>query len=105
MSWICFAAPATRYTRFSTNVSVESRTRVFEACQSEQRILVTFDLDFADIRQYPPATHAGIWVLRPRHQDIKSTLELLKGALALLGDEPAAMRLWIVEHERVRIRQ
>jgi hypothetical protein len=29
-------------------------------------VLVTFDLDFSDIRVYPPAGHHGIWVLRPR---------------------------------------
>ena len=26
---------------------------------SEGRILITFDLDFSDIRKYPPGTHPG----------------------------------------------
>lgn len=36
---------------------------------SEGRIPVTLDLDFANIRAYPPGEHAGIVVLRVRHQD------------------------------------
>ncbi len=35
-----------------------------EVCKSEGRIFVTLDLDFADIRTYPPDEHPGIIVLR-----------------------------------------
>lgn len=83
----------------------ELDSKLFDTCQMEGRILVTFDLDFADIRQYPPAKHAGVWVLRPPSQSIESTLALLNGALAVLEDEPTVRRLWIVERERVRIRE
>ncbi len=31
--------------------------------RSEGRILVTLDLDFANIQAYPPGTHAGIVIL------------------------------------------
>jgi predicted nuclease of predicted toxin-antitoxin system len=34
------------------------------ACQEESRILVTLDLDFADIRAYPPSEFPGFVVLR-----------------------------------------
>lgn len=79
--------------------------RVFEASQAEDRILVTFDLDFSDIRVYPPASHAGIWVLRPHTQSIENTLALLKSALVVLEAESTRGRLWIIEPERVRIRE
>jgi len=36
------------------------------ASRSEGRILVTLDLDFANIPAYPPAEYAGIIVLHPR---------------------------------------
>lgn len=78
---------------------------VFDVCLSEDRVLITLDLDFSDIRQYPPASHRGIWVLRPVTQSIENVLSVLKGALALASDEPTANRLWIVEPGRVRIRQ
>ena len=79
--------------------------RVFDASLAENRILVTFDLDFSDIRLYPPASHKGIWVLRPHTQSIDNTLALLRGALAVLETESAHARLWIIEPERVRIRE
>lgn len=79
--------------------------QVFDASQAEARILVTFDLDFSDIRVYPPASHKGIWVLRPHTQSIENTLALLGSALPLLGTEPTVGRLWIIEPGRVRIRE
>ena len=79
--------------------------KVLDACREEKRILITLDLDFGDIRLYPPADHGGIWVLRPATQSIENSLLLLRGALALLGAEPTDRRLWIVEHRRVRIRE
>jgi hypothetical protein len=62
-------------------------------------------LDFSDIGQYPPAGHRGIWVLRPETQSIENTLSVLRGALALVRDEPTANRLWIVEPGRVSCNQ
>jgi predicted nuclease of predicted toxin-antitoxin system len=41
---------------------------VLRAATDEGRILLTFDLDFADIRRYPPGTHAGIVVFRLKDQ-------------------------------------
>jgi predicted nuclease of predicted toxin-antitoxin system len=79
--------------------------RVFGASQAEGRVLVTFDLDFSDIRAYPPANHCGIWVLRPHTQSIENTLALLRSALQVLKDEPVQKRLWIIEPERVRIHE
>ena len=78
--------------------------KLLDTCRNESRLLITLDLDFADIRAYPPSGHAGIWVLRPHAQSIVTILALLRGALALLAKEPAERRLWIVEHDRVRIR-
>ncbi len=37
---------------------------IFDVCNNEQRILVTLDLDFADINIYPPEKSPGIIVLR-----------------------------------------
>jgi predicted nuclease of predicted toxin-antitoxin system len=75
------------------------------ACRAERRILVTLDVDFGDVRAYPPANEAGIWVLRPTSQSIGGVLNALRGAMDLLAVESAANRLWIVQSGRVRIRQ
>ena len=79
--------------------------QLLDACRNESRLLITLDLDFADIRAYPPADHAGIWVLRPHARNIEAILALLRGAPALLPNEPAERRLWIVQRDRVRIRE
>lgn len=79
--------------------------KVLDACRAESRVLITFDLDFSDIRLYPPASHSGIWVLRPHTQSIDNTLALLKGALVVLETESAHRRLWIAEPGQVRIRE
>jgi predicted nuclease of predicted toxin-antitoxin system len=78
---------------------------VYETSKLEDRILVTLDLDFADIRLYPPSSHPGIWVLRPGSQNIENILSRLRGALRLWTTETATNRLWIVEHSRVRIHE
>ena len=77
---------------------------LLETAVSERRILITFDSDFCDIRQYPIGTHAGIVVFRltdqrwsqlkePSQRLIDSgILERLHGGLA------------IVDETRIRIR-
>lgn len=82
-----------------------SDPKVFDACRAESRVLVTFDLDFSDIRLYPPDSHSGVWVLRPHTQSIDNTLVLLKGALVVLETESVRARLWIIEPGQVRIRE
>ena len=73
-------------------------------CQTEERALVTLDLDFSDIRCYPPEDYFGIIVLRPGLQTISSILRLTVVATALLESETLPGRLWIVDEHRVRIR-
>jgi predicted nuclease of predicted toxin-antitoxin system len=73
-------------------------------CQAEERALVTLDLDFSDIRAYPPEDHFGIVVLRPVLQTISSLLRLMHQAITLLGTERLTGRLWIVEEHQIRIR-
>ena len=73
-------------------------------CQAEGRVLFTLDLDFADIRAYPPSAHVGIVVFRPIEPSRSRVLSLLQRAIPVLATEWAENRLWIVEPGRVRIR-
>ncbi len=77
---------------------------VASVCQAEKRAIVTLDLDFSDIRRYPPESYAGIIVLRPVLQTIPALLTMLTRAIALLATEPLDGCLWIVDDHRVRIR-
>src|SRR5439155_23556649 len=83
----------------------EPDRRVLDASRDETRALITFDLDFSDIRLYAPASHSGVWVLRPHTQSIDNTLVLLKRALVVLETESVRGRLWILEPGQVRIRE
>ena len=75
-----------------------------EVCKIEDRILVTLDLDFADIRTYPPDEYPGLIVLRPIRQDKPHVLDVFRRTLKAVGHEPLEGRLWIVEEKRIRIR-
>jgi len=37
---------------------------VWRAAQEEERLLITQDLDFSDIRRFKPGTHAGLLLVR-----------------------------------------
>jgi predicted nuclease of predicted toxin-antitoxin system len=77
--------------------------RVVERCRVEQRALLTLDLDFADIRSYPPGEYHGIVVLRPSESDRTRVLRLLGRIVPLLDRESLSGALWIVDEHRVRI--
>ena len=77
---------------------------VIAACQREDRVLFSLDLDFGDIRKYPPEAYPGIVVLRPVEPDRDAVLALLATALPAFAHEPIRQRLWIVEPTRIRIR-
>jgi predicted nuclease of predicted toxin-antitoxin system len=59
---------------------------VASVCRSETRASVTLDLDFSDIRTYPPDDYHGLIVLRPRRQAEPLVLALLQSiVIPLLG--------------------
>jgi len=82
----------------------ERDNRIIEVCRQEERILVTLDLDFADIRAYPPQDFPGIIVLRVSRQDKPYLLSIFQKAILVMTPETVAHRLWIVEETRIRIR-
>lgn len=77
---------------------------IMEACRREGRILVTLDIDFADIRAYPPSQHLGLMVLRVARQDKQHLIEVFRRAIPVLKRETIDRRLWIIEETRIRIR-
>jgi predicted nuclease of predicted toxin-antitoxin system len=80
-------------------------TNVAAICQREQRVVVTLDLDFADIRAYPPSDYSGIIVLRLRLLGKFHVLSVLQHLLPVLQHEPLAGKLWIVDESSVRVRE
>ncbi len=76
---------------------------VATACRREGRVVLTLDLDFADIRAYPPGDYAGIIVLRLARLDKPRVLSVLQRVLPVLEDEPLVGKLWIVGETSVRV--
>jgi hypothetical protein len=78
---------------------------LWQAVQSEQRFLVTADKGFADIRFYPPESHAGVLLLRPDEDGIRPIIELLERVLANYGLEALARTVTVVTPRGIRIRR
>lgn len=74
--------------------------------QTTQAVLVTRDLDFADVRNYPPEQYFGIVVIRVPDEalasDIANLLQRFAGNPEFTNS--LAGKLAIVEENRVRFR-
>ena len=88
----------------SQNLQGSPDSRIIEVCLAENCSLITQDLDFADIRSYPPANYPGLAVLRLSKQDKYTLIEALQRVLPSFDSETPRGRLWIIEEQRIRIR-
>jgi len=77
---------------------------IANVCQSEKRVIVTLDLDFADIRVYPPESYFGLIILRLDHQDKSHVIEVFEKLLPKLNETELVGKLWIVTEQTIRIR-
>ncbi|MBX7075025.1 MAG: DUF5615 family PIN-like protein [Pirellulales bacterium] len=73
-------------------------------CRSEQRVLVTMDRGFGDVRHYPPGQSPGILILKSRQQDTRSVVSLLNRVIPMFRTQNLGCELWIVDESGVRIR-
>ena len=86
------------------NLTGANDESIAHICTSEDRVLVTLDLDFADIRAYPPQQYPGFVVLRLARHDKLHVLAVLERAIPELGRQKWQHQLWIVEERQIRIR-
>jgi predicted nuclease of predicted toxin-antitoxin system len=83
-----------------------SDDEIFRYAQTEQRIIITADLDFADVRMYPPGTHAGIIAVRlPDHFKTAAINRVLETAIPQLERTEISQTLVIIETDSIRIRR
>jgi predicted nuclease of predicted toxin-antitoxin system len=71
---------------------------------AESRVLITLDLDFADLRKPPGPEPLAAIVLRPRRQDKNSVVALVRRLAMVLSQRLQNNELWILQDERNRIR-
>jgi hypothetical protein len=67
-------------------------------------VLPTFDLGFADIRQYNPREWPGFVVLRLGSQARSHVMRVLRRVAPFLSSLPLEGRLWVVTETEIRIR-
>lgn len=85
-------------------LSGSSDRRLASIARDEKRAIVTLDLDFGDIRNYPLTEYAGIIVLRLLHQDKPHVLAVIQRLLPLLKTESLSGHLWLIDEDKVRVR-
>jgi predicted nuclease of predicted toxin-antitoxin system len=77
---------------------------IAHVCAAEQRILVTFDRGFANIRAYPPSKGPGMIIFRLKSQDKQHVLAVSARLIEALKQRELRSELWIVHENRMRIR-
>jgi predicted nuclease of predicted toxin-antitoxin system len=78
---------------------------VAAAARAEGRLLLTLDLDFADVRAYPPGSHPGIILFRPAMLGPLAVNGLIEDFVRSQPLESFAGCLLVVEPSRVRVRR
>lgn len=80
-------------------------SHLLTCCTAERRALVTFDMDFTDIRTYPPVNFPGVIVLRLSSQSRGHVLSIMARVVDHLKGNAVERRLWIVSDADIRIRE
>lgn len=80
---------------------------LFNACQSEGRVLLTLDHDFGQVLRFPFRKSGGVVILElPARPGPESFLARIREFLGALRTQPPPVgQLWIVEPGRIRIRR
>lgn len=76
---------------------------IAQTCKDLDLCLVTVDLGFAQILEYPPNEYAGIIVLRHRTPSLTGMMQLMNEVTVALRTRSPRGQLWIFEPGRIRI--
>jgi len=80
-------------------------TDIFQKAQQEQRVVLTYNCDFADIRDLADKEHHGVIRLRIENQRVYHVHPLLKAALEKIRGMNLHNSLVTVMDDRLRIRK
>jgi predicted nuclease of predicted toxin-antitoxin system len=78
---------------------------VFVAAQAENRLLLTQDLDFSDVRKFRPGTHCGIVLIRLRDPSRRRLIERIRGIAETENLESWFGCFVVVSDRKLRIRR
>lgn len=77
---------------------------LFGVATQEGRVLLTQDLDFADIRAFPPGAGAGVVVFRSHDQTTEFIVSHTRSLATYLRRFRVNGDLWILDGQKLRIR-
>ena len=79
-------------------------TEIAQAAKDEQRMLMTLDVEFADLRKYPPGSHPGVILLRPLSLSPISVNEFITDFVRRTDLDKLAACVAVVDPVHVRVR-
>jgi predicted nuclease of predicted toxin-antitoxin system len=79
--------------------------RLWVRVQEEDRLLMTADKGFADVRSHPPGAHHGIVLLRLEHESRRGYIELVAQLLATTALDELVGTVAVATPERLRVRR
>jgi predicted nuclease of predicted toxin-antitoxin system len=78
---------------------------IFRAAVSEGRVLFTQDLDFSDLRQFKPGTHAGVVLIRLRDPSRRRLIARVRQVIASESLDSWAGCFVVISDHKLRIRR
>jgi predicted nuclease of predicted toxin-antitoxin system len=79
-------------------------TEIASAAKNEQRMLLTLDIEFADLRKYPPGSHPGVILFRPLSLSPLSVNAFIADFIRRTDLDNLAACVAVVDPVHVRIR-
>jgi predicted nuclease of predicted toxin-antitoxin system len=69
-----------------------------------ERVLITIDMDFSNIRRFPPKSYAGIIVLKIRPRVTEKVHKVLQQVLRDVDEKQLNKTLVIIDQSKYRVR-
>ena len=79
-------------------------TEIAQAAKDEQRMLMTLDVEFADLRKYPPGSHPGVILFRPLSLSPLSVNSFITDFVRRTDLDKLAACVAVVDPVHVRVR-
>jgi predicted nuclease of predicted toxin-antitoxin system len=79
-------------------------TEIAQVANNEQRMILTLDIEFADLRKYPPGSHPGIILFRPLSLSPLSLNDFITEFIRRTDLDKLDACVAVVDPVRVRVR-
>lgn len=90
---------------YDQGLSGAGDAEVWRRVQSESRFFITLDLDFSDVRRFPPESHAGLLLLRPLSRSRNAVAQVLERVLSEHRLQDFAGSLVVADEAQTRLRR